>query len=75
MISRSRSSTELRFELPDDQLSVIDAVASASNTNRTAVVREILSEWTENKLHEATLIVRVTGVNPMLSERRRRTDG
>lgn len=75
MFSRSRSSTELRFEIPDDQLSVIDAVASASNTNRTAVVREILSDWTEKKLHEATLIVRVAGVNPMVSERRRRTDG
>jgi hypothetical protein len=62
---------ELRIEIPndDDDLQVLDAYCSAHpDKNRTGVIRELLKAWSQNKLHEATLIMRVTGGNPTRSE-------
>ena len=56
--------TELRIELPAAELAVLDGYCSATDKHRTAVMREILRQWSERKLHEATLIVRVAGRNP-----------
>ena len=35
---------------------------------RTDVLRALLGDWSRDRLHEATLICRVAGVNPMASE-------
>ena len=35
---------------------------------RTKSIKQILAEWSQAKLHEATLIVRVAGINPTISE-------
>jgi hypothetical protein len=62
---------ELRIEIPndDDDLQVLDAYCSANpQKNRTSVMRDLLKVWSQNKLHEATLIMRVTGGNPTRSE-------
>ena len=59
---------ELRFEMSDDDMAVIDAYCSATGRCRTEVIREILSNWAKDKLHEATLIIRVSGRNPARSE-------
>jgi len=63
--------TELRVELPVDELSVIDGHCQATGTDRTKVVREIIRKWSEHELHRATVILRVAGRNPDGSESRR----
>jgi len=59
---------ELRVEIPNDELSVIDGYCSATGECRTDVIRELLSMWSKKKLHEATVILRVAGGNPTVSE-------
>lgn len=59
---------ELRFEMQEEDIAVIDAYCSATGRCRTEVVREILAGWAKDKLHEATLILRVAGHNPVRSE-------
>ncbi len=54
--------------MPDEDIAVIDAYCSATGRCRTEVVREILAAWAKDKLHEATLILRVSGRNPVRSE-------
>lgn len=55
---------EIRFEAEDADVSVLDGYCSARGKCRTEVIRQILKEWSEAKLHEATLICRVAGCNP-----------
>lgn len=57
---------ELRGPCPKDTVDVIDAVAHAKRLDRTAMVNRILSEWAEQKLHEAKTIARVVRGNPAL---------
>lgn len=63
---------ELRFEIPEEELAVIDGYCSATGSDRTTVIRKILAGWTSNKLNEATVILRVVGNNPAASELARR---
>lgn len=63
--------TELRVEVPRDELSVLDGYCSATGRDRTDVLRQVLREWSEKQLHVATVIVRVAGGNPPQSERDR----
>lgn len=56
--------TEISFELPACEVAVLDGYCQAHTLKRTAVFRQILREWSDKKLHEATLICRVTGRNP-----------
>ncbi len=63
--------TELRCEMPSHELTVLDGVCNGEDRSRTDVVREILAEWSAKKLHAATVICRVAGVNPMVSDRAR----
>lgn len=60
--------TEVRFEADSEDLSVIDGYCSATGKCRTEVIKSILGEWSEKKLHESILICRVSGVNPAKSE-------
>ena len=63
---------EIRFELPAADVSVLDGYCSATGKSRTDIMRAILKDWSEKKLHEATLICRVAGVNPVSSDAGRR---
>jgi hypothetical protein len=65
------SNTEIRFEVERDDLSVLDGYVQATGKSRADVLRMLLSEWSEKKLHEATLICRVAGVNPAMPESHR----
>lgn len=56
--------TEISFELPAEEVAVLDGYATATGKKRTAVFRQILREWSERKHHEAILICRVAGSNP-----------
>mgnify|MGYP000877430839 FL=1 len=59
---------EIRFELPASDVSVLDGYCSATGKSRTDIMRNILKDWSDAKLREATLICRVAGVNPAASE-------
>lgn len=68
MLSRAPGRTELRVEVPDAELSVLDGFCSATGSSRTEVIRQMLSDWSDRKLHEASVICRVAGVNPTRPE-------
>lgn len=66
---------EIRVEIPNDELAVLDGYCSATSESRTDVIRELLVGWSERKFHEATVILRVAGRNPVLSESGRSVTG
>lgn len=66
---------EIRVEVPNEELAVLDGYCSATSENRTDVIRGLLAEWSNRKLHEATVILRVAGRNPVGSESGRSTPG
>ena len=59
---------ELRVEVPNDELAVLDGYCSATSESRTDVIRSLLAQWSNRKLHEATVILRVAGRTPTPSE-------
>ncbi len=67
--------TEISFELPSDEVAVLDGYCRATEQKRTTVFRRILREWSERKHHEATLIVRVAGHYPEASGTPRESGG
>lgn len=76
LLSRSASSdalkVELRGDIPREVADVLDAVSQARRVPRFELVNSILRDWAEDKLHEATLIVRVSrceGSRPAFSGR------
>lgn len=65
---------ELRGEILREHVDVMDAVAQATpGASRMSVLREIIGEWYERKLHEHSLIERVRRGNgsPPESQRSR----
>jgi len=63
--------TEIRFELPLSELAVVDGYCNGTGKDRTKVLKEIIAAWSKEKLHVATVICRVAGVNPMLPDKGR----
>jgi len=61
--SRGHQVTEIRFELPSDEVSVLDGYCQANDLQRTTVLRRLLKEWSDKKHHEAVSICRVAGSN------------
>lgn len=55
---------EVRFEAKAETVAVLDAYCSAAGKCRTAFINDLLESWACKKLHEATVICRVAGVNP-----------
>lgn len=64
----SRGRSEIRFEVPDEELAVLDGYCSATGSDRTTVMREMLAKWASEKLNEASVICRVVGINPLASD-------
>lgn len=60
--------TEIRVEVDAVEVCVMDGYCQASGRNRTDVIRELLAKWSAEKLHESTLICRVSGCNPFAPE-------
>jgi len=56
--------TEISFEVEAAEAAVLDGYCHARNIKRTVVMRRLLKEWSDEKLHEAISIVRVSGVKP-----------
>ena len=67
---RATNTVEVRFEVSPEALAVLDAYNHATGTSRTSVMIQLLEEWSANKLHEATVILRVAGRNPSQSDGR-----
>jgi len=65
-------STELRLEVPKDDVAVLDGYCSATGKSRSEVIRSLLAAWSKDKAHEAMMICRVAGINPTISEADRR---
>jgi hypothetical protein len=63
--------TEIRFELPIEEVSVLDGYCSATGKGRTDVLRYLLKDWSDRRLHEAIAICRTAGVNPSTSDKGR----
>lgn len=59
---------EVRVEIPADDLAVLDGYCSATGKNRTDIIKGLLADWSERKLHDATIVLRVAGRNPTRSE-------
>ncbi len=59
-LSSGALKVELRGDVPRNVADVLDAVSQARRISRMELVNAILSEWADETLHEATLIVRVT---------------
>ena len=53
--------TEISFEVPAAEVAVLDGYCQAKGLKRTAVIRKLLKEWSNEKHHEAELIIRVAG--------------
>ena len=47
--------TEIRVEVDPSEVSVLDGYCSATGKNRSVVIRGLLKDWSNAKLHEATL--------------------
>jgi len=56
--------TEISFEVDAYEAAVLDGYCHAKGIKRTVVMRRLLKEWSDEKLHEAVSIIRVTGVKP-----------
>jgi hypothetical protein len=67
-MATASGNTELRVELPTDEVSVLDGYCAGTHQDRSKVLRRIIREWSQAKLHEATLVCRVAGVNPTSPE-------
>ena len=67
--------TELRFEVPIAEASVLDGYCNANGKSRTDVLRAILAEWSGQRVHESTVICRVAGINPFSPESDQRAAG
>lgn len=62
------SKTEIRFETDAEDVAVLDGYCAATGRARTEVLRELLAKWSEARIHEATIILRVAGRIPTLPE-------
>lgn len=60
----SEQRTEISFECTAAETAVLDGYCHAKNIKRTVVMRQLLREWSEMKLHEATIVCRVAGIKP-----------
>ncbi len=56
--------TELRVEVEKDELTVLDGYVMATGTSKAEVIRKLLKQWSDSKMHEAIVICRMTRVNP-----------
>lgn len=56
--------TEISFEVPAEEASVIDGYCQAKGIKRTQVMRQLLKDWSAEQHHVAIMICRVAGGKP-----------
>lgn len=64
MGARDVDTTELRTECPREVVDVLDAISMAQRLTRGQLVVRILNDWARDRLHEASLLARVSRRNP-----------
>lgn len=52
---------EIRFEAKKHSVAVLDGYCSATGKCRTEFMNELLDAWAMEKMHEATVVLRVAG--------------
>ena len=55
---------EIRFEAKAETVAVLDGYCQATGKCRTSFINDLLEQWAQAKLHEATIVCRVAGINP-----------
>lgn len=60
----AEKTTEISFEVDADEASVLDGYCQARGIKRTAVMRRLLKEWSDQEHRAAIMIVRVAGSKP-----------
>jgi len=65
---KTNETTELRGECPHWVVNVLDAVSVSNNETRTALVNRLLADWATKKVHEASLIAKLHGLNTTTPE-------
>lgn len=63
---------EIRFEAKSETVAVLDGYCSATGRCRTAFINALLEEWAQKKLHEASVVLRVSAGNPASSDQDRK---
>lgn len=63
---------EIRFDIPDDMASILDGFCQASGKSRKDIGLELFGAWAAQRRHEAIVICRVAGINPLVSATHRR---
>lgn len=51
---------DLRSKITERANQVLEAHARAHNLDKSEIVRNVLDEWAEKRIHEATLTLRLT---------------
>lgn len=67
--------SELRGNVPRRFLELLDAVAQADGVGRMEVVLSVVGPELERRIHAATILLRVCGINPLQSDRGSDRDG
>lgn len=66
---------EIRVDIPDDALAILDGHCSAYGIGRTDIVKQLIKEWSDEQLHAAIKVCRAAGINPLTSEPQRSAGG
>lgn len=56
------------MEAPHSLIAVLDGISLAQRLTRNQLVLRVLSDWADARVHEATVLARVTGINPTAAE-------
>jgi hypothetical protein len=68
--------TEVRFSVPNDVLSIIDALSFAHNLERGQQLNAIVREWAKQRIHEARMVHKLARIKPDTSaDSARNADG
>lgn len=68
--NETKDDTELRTDIPKWVMGAIDAesINRGSDCSRKQVVNDVLEHWARQKIHEATVLLRLTEGNPVLPD-------
>lgn len=58
----------MRFDCPKNIVDILDAVSLAQRLTRGQAAVRVLSEWAEQRHREASLIAKLTRINPSDAE-------
>jgi hypothetical protein len=56
--------TEVRFSVPNDVLTIVDALSIAHSLDRGQMLNVIVREWASKRVHEARMVHRLARFKP-----------